>query len=138
MFGMVEDKETEKIRTHNHPIAAKHVEASHQHGVTVEDVHTFLEEVAQFTSEEHVRMIADATPYDALAENEDSVGTYTDATWEEIFEGIGLTYDSDEHDEIFVDHAQSAVTSSHKKHGVAELEMDHNQPTSMLVASKDK
>lgn len=135
---MVKDNQTEKTRTYNHPIADQYVEASHRHGVTLENVHAFLEEVAEFTSEEHIRMIADATSYDALAENEDSVGTYTDATWEKIFEEIGLTFDSAELDEPFVDYARYAVTTSHENYAVAELEMNHNQPTSMLVASKDE
>lgn len=135
---MVKDNQSERNHTYNHPIADQYVEASRRHGVTLEDVHTFLEEVAEFTSEEHVRMIADATPYDALAENKDSVGTYTDATWQEIFEEMGLTFDSVEYDETFIEYAQFAVTTSHQNHAVAELEMDHNQPTYMLVASKDK
>ncbi len=134
---MVTHKENENIRTYNHPIADQHIDASPQDGVTVEDVHAFLEEVAEVISEEYIRDTAGAMPYEALAENEDCVGTYN-ATWEVIFEEIGLTLDSAEYDEPFVDYAQYAVTTSHQRHAVAELGMDHNQPTYMLVASKDE
>jgi hypothetical protein len=121
-----------------HPILQKHVSVSPTHGVTEAVVNDYLEEIDEFTSEGYVRNIGDALPYDAVEENDRCVAAYTgNALWEEIFDRIGLTFDSEEYAETFIDSTRFALRHSHERHAVHQLGMDNNQPRLMLVARKD-
>lgn len=125
-----------KTNNHNHPIPAKHVA---KHGeVTSKEIHAHLEEVAEHATEELIKEIDGATPHENLYENDHAAAAFTEAMWEVIFDGIGLTFDSNEYSNEYVDDAQYAVRTAHERFGVNELGMEHDQLAWPLVASKDE
>ena len=121
---------------HEHPIAKKHIFESHHPDVNYNTINKLLDEINKRVTPEVIDGIDAATPYDAKAENDDTVAAFADAIWMDIFEEIGLTFDSNEHSEEFVDEAQYVVMSAHSNHGIDELDMDHENPVNIIVASK--
>ena len=122
--------------TWNHPINEQYVSTPSHSELSKADIHRWLEQISLFTSEDQIKTIAGATPFDALVESEDSIATYTNTHWEdEIFPHLGLTFGSSTYDNDVVDEAHYLLKDAHQSHAVNELGMDHNQPLSMLVAS---
>jgi hypothetical protein len=131
---------TEQDRYH-HPIDHKHMRVPNHEPITEADVHELLEEINEYVTVDQLEDIDGATPYDALAESETNVAAHTTyAVWEEIFAEVGITSDLDKDGvtEEYAEHARATVVTAHELHGVNELDMDHNQPTYILVASKDQ
>lgn len=120
----------------DHPIPDEYVHESWI--VTQADVHKFLSEVDDYVTEDAIQGIDAATEFDNYFENDHACAAYTDVEWEEIFNEIGLAFESGEHSVEYANHAQHAVRRSHGRFAVNELGMDHNQPMSILVASKDE
>jgi len=121
---------------HEHPIAKRHIYESHHPDVNYNTINKLLDEINKRVTPEVIDGIDAATPYDAKAENDDTVAAFTDANWIELFKEIGLTFDNDEHSEEFVDEARYVVMSAHSRHGIYELDMNHNNPVPILVAKK--
>lgn len=124
--------------TWNHPINEQYVSTPSHSNLSRADLHHWLEQISLITSEEHVKSIGNATPFDAIAISEDTntIGTYTNAVWEdEIFPHLGLTYNSSTYNHDYVNEAQFLLKDAHQSHAVNELGMDPNQPLWMLIAS---
>ena len=132
---MKQTRLTETDETYyEHPIAQHHVERSRQ--VNAHKINKYLDEINKRINEETIDGIDAATPYDNKAENDDTAAAFADAIWMDLFEEIGLTFDSDEHTEEYVDEARYLIRKSHENHGIYELGMCDQQPRWVIVASK--
>ena len=127
--------QTDETR-YEHPIAQKHIFESRHDDVNAHTINKLLEEINKRVNEDTIDDIDGATPYDNKAENDDTVAAWAEAIWADLFDEIGLTFNSDEHTEEYVDETQWIVMAAHKNHGIDELDMDHQNPVPIIVASK--
>ena len=124
---MKQTRLTETDETYyEHPIEQHNVARSRQ--ANAHKINKYLDEINKLVNEETIDIIDDDTDYDNKAENEDTAAAFADGIWMVLFEKIGLTFDSDEHSEEFVDEAQYLVKKSHDNHGIYELGMCDQQP----------